>query len=296
MSSDDEPRFPPEMEREIFLTTALLYPSTIPPLLRLTAASSKPPAFLAQAVRCVVFHDHNSRKNNDAAHSTLRLCTGVTSLAVPWTIHAPELLPILSAMPVQRLTGLMTTIIDGEIAAHSIFCALTHLEIFEGLETPSGLIIVGILPSLPCLTHLALNLIGRLDDIGERMEIIPKNCHHLRHLNVVVVVVYYPVAIEEILAARRAAIGEIPECLRDPRFVVRSAKHRWYEGVLDQPNFWTVAEDFVARKQRGEVDDFGYGGYGKHIILEFFIHTKSGGADDRVVRVISWTEEVLAGI
>ncbi|KAJ7055527.1 hypothetical protein C8F01DRAFT_453246, partial [Mycena amicta] len=277
MSSDDEPRFPPEMEREIFLTTALLYPSTIPPLLRvahrvliwvepvlyrilhigddplhvarLTAASSKPPAFLAQAVRCVVLH--NGGRNNDAAHRTLSWCTGVTSLAGRPDIYAPELLPILSAMPVQRLTGLMTTIIDGEIAAHSIFRALTHLEIFEGLETPSGLIIIGVLPSLPCLTHLALNLIERLDDIGERMEIILKNCHHL---NVVVVVVYYPVAIEEILAARRAAIGEIPECLRDPRFVVWSGDARWYEGVLDQPNYWTVTEDFVARKQRGEVD------------------------------------------
>ncbi|KAJ7055492.1 hypothetical protein C8F01DRAFT_1373456 [Mycena amicta] len=285
MSSDDEPRFPLEMEREIFLTTALLYPSTIPPLRRvahrvliwvepvlyrilhisdnpldvaqLAAASSKPPAFLAQAVRCVVLHNG---RNNDAAHRTLSRCTGVTSLAGHWDTYAPELLPILSAMPVQRLTGSMTAFIDGfklwhgDRIAHSIFRALTHLEIFEGLQTPSGLVIVGVLPSLPCLTHLAISLVERLDVIGERLEIVLKNCHHL---NVVVVLVCYLASTSEgILAALQAAIGEIPECLRDPRFVVKLGEHtrRWYDGVLDQPNYWTVAEDFVARKQRGEVD------------------------------------------
>ncbi|KAJ7052123.1 hypothetical protein C8F01DRAFT_1376461 [Mycena amicta] len=283
MSSDDEPRLPRELEQKIFQTTALLHSSMIPPLLRvahrvliwvepllyrvlivggspgaqLNAASSKPPAFLARAVRCLVL---DGGFDYEAARSTLSFCSGVTALAVAGRDSADKLLPTIAVMPIQRiavyLSGIMH-ITDAsrpeEIAAHPVFHCLTHLDFFE---TISGTIsaLIALLPCLPRLTHLAFGDSGPLDTISEPMEHILRNCRSLQ----VLVVLYYdrssrPVGSAVRWAAR--AMGEImiPESLCDPRLVL-SSYELWCEGVLDGPNYWTVAEDFIARKRRGEID------------------------------------------
>ncbi|KAJ7052094.1 hypothetical protein C8F01DRAFT_1376435 [Mycena amicta] len=269
MSSDDEPRLPRELEREIFYTAALLHPLTIPTLLRvarrvliwvepllyrvltiggpsgvaqLNAASSKPPAFLARAVRCLVL---DGGCDYGTASSTLSL-------------H--QLLPIIAAgaMPLQRMAGYLSDIMHitdasrpEEIAAHPVFHCLTHLDFFETVSdtTPA---MMGLLLCLPRLTHLAFYYRQRLDQICEWVEPVLKNC---RTLHILVMLYYDRSDPTDDSAAQRDAMGEVPESLRDPRLVLCPYDSElWYEGALDGPNYWTLAEDFVARKRRREVD------------------------------------------
>ncbi|KAJ7052052.1 hypothetical protein C8F01DRAFT_633483 [Mycena amicta] len=281
MSAHDEPRLPPELEREIFETTALMYPSTIPPLLRVArrvliwiepllyrtlnvgedwpsveqfhAASSKPPAFLAQAVRCVVLH---TGYDYDTVSRTLSLCTGCTRLAVDGARSARKLLPILSTLPIQRLAAFVCPTLDlmdmpQDIAAHPLLRCLTHLDLFDPLRSHEVLPIVDALPSLPFLTHLAIGQSGPLDTVRELLERILKDCRQLR----ILVVPNYDRSnhSEEDFDAHKTMMGDVPESLRNPRLVLCSYK-LWFEGVLDGPNFWKVAEDLVARKRRREVD------------------------------------------
>ncbi|KAJ7053554.1 hypothetical protein C8F01DRAFT_1375122 [Mycena amicta] len=285
MSSNDEPRLPRELEREILYTAALLHPLTIPTFLRvarrvliwvepllyrvltiggpsgvaqLNAASSKPPAFLTRAVRCLVLDGGCDYK---AASSTLSLCNGITALAVAGRDSRHQLLPIIAAgaMPLQRMAGYLSDIMHitdasrpEEIAAHPVFHCLTHLDFFETVSdtTPA---MMGLLLCLPRLTHLVFYYRQRLDQICEWVEPVLKNC---RTLHILVMLYYDRSDPTDDSAAQRDAMGEVPESLRDPRLVLCSyASHLWYEGALDGPNYWTLAEDFVARKRRREVDD-----------------------------------------
>ncbi|KAJ7052060.1 hypothetical protein C8F01DRAFT_1166830 [Mycena amicta] len=281
MSAHDEPRLPPELEREIFETTALMYPSTIPPLLRVArrvliwiepllyrtlnvgedsphfqqfhAASSKPPAFLAQAVRCVVLH---TGYDYDTVSGTLSLCTGCTRLAVDGGESARELLPILSTWPIQRLAGFLCSTLDlmnvpEDISAYPLLRCLTHLDLFDSIRSHEVLPIVDALPSLPFLTHLAISHSGPLDTVRELLERILKDCRHLH----ILAVPNYDMAhgAKEDFDAHKTKMGDVPESLRDPRLVLCSYE-LWFEGVSDGPNFWKAAEDLVARKRRREVD------------------------------------------
>ncbi|KAJ7053586.1 hypothetical protein C8F01DRAFT_1166794 [Mycena amicta] len=280
MSSDDEPRLPPELEQKIFQTTALLHSSMIPPLLRvahrvlfwvepllyrvltiggssgfaqLNAASSKPPAFLARAVRCLVL---DGAFDYEAASSTLSLCSGVTAVAVAGWNSARKLLPTIAPMPIQRIAGFLSHIMrltdasrPEEIAAHPVLRFLTHLDFFDTMSDTSPAF-MALLPCLPRLTHLAFGDSGPLDRNSEQVEHILRNCRSLH----ILVVLYYDRSSRLFNSAvRRAAMGEIPEFLRDPRLVLCSYE-LWCEGVLDGPNYWTVAEDFIARKRRREID------------------------------------------
>ncbi|KAJ7052121.1 hypothetical protein C8F01DRAFT_1066552 [Mycena amicta] len=278
MSSDDEPRLPRELEREIFYTAGLFHPSTIPTLLRvarrvliwvepllyrvlaiggpsrvaqLNAASTKPPEFLARAVRCVVLH---ADPTYNGGIETLCLCSGVTAMAIAGRNSAQKLLPTIAVMPIQRIAGFLSHLMrltdasrPEEIAAHPVLRCLTHLDLFE---TISGTL-MALLPCLPRLTHLAFYYRQPLERMSEQVEHILKNCRTLH----ILAVLCYDRSNPTDDSAAQAAMGEVPESLRDPRLVLCPYDSElWYEGVLDGPNHWTRAEDFVARKRRGEVD------------------------------------------
>ncbi|KAJ7064590.1 hypothetical protein C8F01DRAFT_1366891 [Mycena amicta] len=300
MSSDDEPRLPRELEREIFYTAALLHPLTIPKLLRvarrvliwvepllyrtlrignrpshvsqLKAASTKPLEFLARAVQCVGLY---ATRDYHAARGILSLCTGVTRLALSRDPSVQNLLPVLSAFPIQRFAGFLSDLMHAivteepspeEIAAHPLFCCLTHIDLFDSLDPFDGLSIIEILPSLPSLTHLTIAQWDRVTYHVDAISSLP----FLAHLGI-----NCPSGplgtmckwLERILKTSRSlrilavltndrhdSRLQVPESLRDPRFVL-CLWCSWCEGVEDGTNHWTIAEDFVARKQRGEVDE-----------------------------------------
>ncbi|KAJ7052100.1 hypothetical protein C8F01DRAFT_1376441 [Mycena amicta] len=298
MSSDDEPRLPRELEREIFYTSALLHPSTIPTLLRvarrvliwvepllyrtlqfsnhpydvsrLNAASTKPPEFLARTVRCVVLYAGPTyARDYEAADGTLSMCTGVTGLALAGGISVQHLVRVLSTMPIQRFAGYLSQIMDvtkesppEAIAAQPLLRCLTRLNLFDSVDTRNGLAILRVLPSLPFLTHLVVQrgpeVVSHIDSISS----LP----FLTHLgiyrpvgSIITICQWLEPTLKTWQSLRILAVlnyvddRDVPESFRDPRFILCSCPS-WIDDLLDGPNFWTVAEDFVARKRRGEVD------------------------------------------
>ncbi|KAJ7453264.1 hypothetical protein B0H11DRAFT_2071639 [Mycena galericulata] len=93
--------------------------------------------------------------------------------------------------------------------------------------------------SLPALTHLCLN--NSVPD--QILHALLSDCPHLHLL---VTLWYFLIA--------RTAPRDPP--VSDPRFVVGSYKDfedEWTAGAHGAPDFWTLAEEFVARKRSGAI-------------------------------------------
>ncbi|KAJ7053607.1 hypothetical protein C8F01DRAFT_1166844, partial [Mycena amicta] len=275
MSSDVEPRLPFELERDIFETTALLHYSSIPSLLRVArrvliwvepllyrkvevghgshpppsgfppALWSKSPRFQAQAVRYLVLGaDFPAITEWD--HKRLRLCSGVTRLAIAGDGVQSDVLPILSSMPLQRLACYFedlfgqSTIINLDlnptiIAANPIFRSLTHLDLFDHVQIGTDPIL-DVLALLPALTHLA---IPQFRPIEMHLGAATKLLESCPKLVILVALMGRDNALE---------MHDVPEHISDSRFVLCNYRH-WADAVVDPPNFWAAAEDFVARKR-----------------------------------------------
>ncbi|KAJ7052054.1 hypothetical protein C8F01DRAFT_1172884 [Mycena amicta] len=257
MSSGVGPRLPVELERDIFETTALLHYSSIPFLLRVArrvliwiepllyrkvevghgsrqalpfgfppALWSKNPRFQAQAVRYLVLGvDFPATTEWD--YERLRLCSRVTRLAIAGDGVQPDVLPILSSMPLKRLAcyfedlfgqGTFTNsdINPIIIAANPIFRSLTHLDLFDDVQLGTEPIVDR------CIWGPATKL----------LESCPK-------LVILVALMGRDNALE---------MHDVPEHISDPRFVLGNYRH-WADAVVDPPNFWAAAEEFVSRKR-----------------------------------------------
>ncbi|KAJ7061740.1 hypothetical protein C8F01DRAFT_1369212 [Mycena amicta] len=255
--SADEPRLPPELEQEVFATAALLDQDSIPTLLLvahrvrvwiepylyrsldlsiLTArqalldlSSAKPPSFLASAVRHVIFKIEEDSERHKRA---LRLCTGITHLAVSAASDNTNygLLAVLNLMHIERFAGSIVDLfgqppehpMDGR---HPAFRFLTHLEIFDNLGSDA---VDAFVIALPSLTHLAT-------ESTEGAQRILEGCQNLRIL---------------------VSLRRTPQ-VDDPRIVVCDYLD-WAEAAAPAPQqtFWDVAEEFLERKRRGEVQGY----------------------------------------
>ncbi|KAJ7056684.1 hypothetical protein C8F01DRAFT_358391 [Mycena amicta] len=117
--------------------------------------------------------------------------------------------------------------------AHPIFSNLTHLELFDGLpEDGEGLTLsISDLASLPCLTHLAMDLV---------------ESRSLRKLLDV------PLTETRILERLRiAGLDAIPRLvvLTLPRFL-----YDWQLGITSGDDYWTRADTLIAKRISGEVN------------------------------------------
>ncbi|KAJ7830295.1 hypothetical protein B0H14DRAFT_1197785 [Mycena olivaceomarginata] len=268
-----EPAFPPELERELFETTALMHPRTIPVLLRVArrvltwiepllyrivrvnmanqsmvrvlvdAMKTKPPDFFRKAVR------HLSIETLDAggcsaedAKAFLHLCTRLTDLTIEYGLANPSLIPILKQMRLQRL-GLELEELFGHVESidltHPLFSSVTHLDIFSVRETaqaPHGLSL------LPALTHLCLSSELPREEALRVLE----ECARLQQL-----LVLWP-----FFDADRYLLAQTPHAY-DIRFVIGQYNDYWGEweaGARGRGDFWTRGDDFVARKRKGEIE------------------------------------------
>ncbi|KAF7311805.1 hypothetical protein MIND_00191000 [Mycena indigotica] len=260
---DAEPRFPFELEKEVFETAALAYPETIPTLLLVARRVSvwvepflyrTSPTFIANAVRCLVL-DYSCPINNGTL-SLLARCTRVTAVGMNAKDTADTLLPALAALPLQRFAGFLSHLLPTDLhagggltlnaddtLAHTFWQQLTHLDVFETLDTARGRAARALLPRLPRLTHLAVGHAGVLPVIRHLLVDTLQSCAHLQ----VLVVLGHP---------NVAGSGKqpLPRLLRDPRVVILvRADLTWDDSVLPTPNLWTTAEQFLQRKRRNEV-------------------------------------------
>ncbi|KAJ7061741.1 hypothetical protein C8F01DRAFT_145399 [Mycena amicta] len=256
-----EPRLPPELEHEVFATAALLDQDSIPTLLLvahrvrvwiepylyrsfdlsvvtgrqalLDVSSAKPASFLASAVRHVIFKIDG---DSELHKSALRICTGVTHLAVSSATDNRNsgLLAILSLMHIERFAGSIVDLFDQPPehrmdGRHPAFRFLTHLEIFDNLGSDA---VDAFVIALPSLTHLATESLHS----GEQVQRLLKGCS-----NLLVMVLL---------------LDGVPP-VDDPRIVLCTYVD-WAEAAAPAPQrtYWDIAEEFLEQKRRGEVQGY----------------------------------------
>ncbi|KAJ6463164.1 hypothetical protein C8R47DRAFT_1225281 [Mycena vitilis] len=250
---DGQTVFPAELEREIFETAAMMHASQIPTLLlvarrvllwieplgytiiRVTAT----PSDMLDTLR-------NAMTSKPPIFFTLSATScwsgpTATSLVLPYYYSSPDLLPILAQLHLQRLAihpqrlfGSGT--IDFE---HPLFHSITHLTLLVAEGVPDALQDI---PKLPALTHLSLSpLIPR-----ELLMTVLAKCPRMMLL-----LTQWHTSFEE-----RYEADQIP-CIYDVRFVMRMYDDCWVEledNAKGLPDFWDEADDFVARKRKGEIE------------------------------------------
>ncbi|KAJ7055831.1 hypothetical protein C8F01DRAFT_1157826 [Mycena amicta] len=280
---NDEPRLPLDLERDIFILAATIYPEMRPHLLLVarrvfewidplrynflridgdprnykmrslkgslghTNASNAFPIarILALGVRRLVVNGRYEASADTLKtwRTLISLCTTTTHLAAIGPLVSPSLLPILESMPNLRV-----------VALH-----LDHL--FDGISSIN-------------LQHLALRNITHLDIFDSLDNTMRKilsvqlpQLAALTHLSLVPPVPWSMV--EELLRdckqlrlllllwlppseTGRAHAQQTP--IRDGRLVMTNFR-RWGEaaGDFDLPPFWKLADEFVQKKRAGKV-------------------------------------------
>ncbi|KAJ7489004.1 hypothetical protein FB451DRAFT_1552923 [Mycena latifolia] len=266
------PFFPPELEREIFETTAVLYPETIyaPCLLfvakrvyewierikyrTVTSAETTqacPLRLLQNAIRSNLkpaqfFHDRVRHLfiypiqiiSEDGLHPIISLCSGIQSLVLGQWAGA-SILPSLKAIHLRRLSISLYELFDSIAIdlSHPAFAFVTHLESFDAvayyIDFPLSNFAL-----FPALTHLAIFRLRKSTAIQ-----ILASCPKL-----------------EVLVSTSTAVStdreELPSI--DARFVYASLRYPqysddWLAGTKGDVDFWMSSERFIAKKRRGEI-------------------------------------------
>ncbi|KAJ7933442.1 hypothetical protein B0H13DRAFT_2262881 [Mycena leptocephala] len=263
----DSSVLPPELERELFETAAMMYPEEIPTLLRVARRiltwielllyrvaylqnanpgvvrallkPTKPPEFFHKAVRHLALESgHFSRED---ARRVLRLCKGVINLACDQSFTDPELLPILAEMRVQRLSLSLTLLVGEPCLKHPLFASITLLDLFDiGGETVAK--ICAQIPTLPALTHLSV-------DFETPRTVLMRLLEESSRLGLLLIL--WPSFHANLYRA-----AQIPH-VYDVRFVIGQYHNYWasWEACAKGlPNLWSLGDDFVARKRRGEIE------------------------------------------
>ncbi|KAJ7160254.1 hypothetical protein C8R46DRAFT_1353989 [Mycena filopes] len=168
--SHREPTFPPELEREIFETTAIFYPGQIPSLIEpllykvilfdntdytikhVRALFNKSPELIRMAVRhlALLWSDSDwSEVDMVDIGRLLGLCAGLLDLSLMRNI--PRLDPqVLTQWRLQRLQ-LLFGLADFDLT-HTLFTTVTHLTI-AGMSEGDFIQNHTLLSELPALTH-----------------------------------------------------------------------------------------------------------------------------------------------
>ncbi|KAJ7248027.1 hypothetical protein C8J57DRAFT_1358626 [Mycena rebaudengoi] len=262
-----EPRLPPELEREIFTRAAISHPETIPVLLPVarrvliwiepllyrvarvsvnwnrdtfpgapfTSATlkAKPPSFFHTAIRHVLV-DEPPERLPPGFVDILANCTQIVSFAALRNVTPPWLLPILERVKPQRLTISLSRLFQGRTSdlANPLFTSLTHLDLFTDFRTMDGDV------------HCDFSLLPEI--AAHRIQTILADCRNLR-----VLADLFP---PHRRAAALAVASNPPPT--DRRFVVVPWKNHWADwglGTRGGADFWARADDFIARKMRGEI-------------------------------------------
>ncbi|KAJ7806814.1 hypothetical protein B0H14DRAFT_3767446 [Mycena olivaceomarginata] len=152
------PAFPPELERELFETAALVHPATIPAVLRVAKRYMDWVGLSLTSTEWAIRHlatgeDTCSMKD---AKQLLQLCTGIIDIMVDYDFTSPKFLPFIAEMRVERLAMDLEELFEfcSINLAHPLFHSVTHLDIFGFAAIAEVLLDVRLLPGL---THLALD-------------------------------------------------------------------------------------------------------------------------------------------
>ncbi|KAF7369479.1 hypothetical protein MVEN_00277600 [Mycena venus] len=283
MDSHSPPVFPTELEREIFKIAARSYPQSIPkfivvawrvklwvePLLYRTIIFIEPEnahmksqimprvpihsrdtlspilqykgqPFFADATRNLLIHI----KEIGDAELVFSHCRGIENL---WLFVPPStgsrILSQLADLPLKQFHGSVVQLFGSPEQidfSHRFFSQITHLSLLDNtMETLSSFFL------LPNLTHLSVDAF-----LAGEFHTVLQTCPWLRVFVATEMIRMPPI------------IDNYPErdvFAKDPRFVVidydlTAGLRDWQMGTYSGNDFWSRAEDFVARRRSGEVD------------------------------------------
>ncbi|KAJ7288725.1 hypothetical protein C8J57DRAFT_1281080 [Mycena rebaudengoi] len=281
---ESEPILPPELERYILELAASSNREMIPTLLRVArrvlawiepllykvihfnadsrisqamrrALQSKPAGFFRDNVRYLLLQDA-SDWSIDEMEELLNRCTALVGFACAAPHTNPRLLTILGHLHVQQLTLGLGDRLRRDLPVdlwQPMFTYVTHLDLFDSFISESDAISRQ-LPLFPALTHLNLKAFFT----PELSLQILAECPKLR------------VFLSTWMAISSGGYARLPELARtsgladprsvaDPRFVVVIVLHLHYwthleAGARGGRDLWSLAEDFLARKARGEIE------------------------------------------
>ncbi|KAJ6482677.1 hypothetical protein C8R45DRAFT_932281 [Mycena sanguinolenta] len=271
-----DPCLPPELEREIFESTAQLHPKSIPILLlvarrifewiqpflyrtimvapssrsmaaflRVTRTTPPNSSFFRNSVQNLFVHQTSWLVNE--ARFILSSCSGIMNFAMMAT--NPSVLPLLENKRLKRLSISLAQLFDNGLIlhnlTHSIFTHTTHLTLFDFTHNDQHW---ATLASLPELTHLCLHsFVRRSQLLG-----VLADCKGLQVLVNMHINTEPEWGLADICA--RLAIHD------DPRFVLftldvstHAFSRDWERGHSGGKDFWAVADAFVGKKRMGEI-------------------------------------------
>ncbi|KAJ6458039.1 hypothetical protein C8R47DRAFT_167078 [Mycena vitilis] len=269
--SNPEPCFPPELERDIFETAAVLDAAIIPLLLRicrrvqawvepllyrvlttdyrdlpiLRAAETKSASFLHTAVRHLFLEQ--PVEMSESRTTLLKNCTGVTNLYFDGALEI-QFLDILGDMRLRKLSLSAPREVSEkrQLLYHPTLRFLTHLDLVEDAHPTWE--DWRALATLPELTHLSLSQEFPSDVLQHVLDECPQ-------LAVAVIAFWAGWSWERDDAIVFAE--SLATTVTDSRMVVlvvHSYDRDWQVGARGGDDFWIRAEAFIDRKRRGQID------------------------------------------
>ncbi|KAJ7062750.1 hypothetical protein C8F01DRAFT_1135111 [Mycena amicta] len=269
----EDPRLPPELEREVCDLAASMHPETMPTLVRvahrirewtepllyqtvrvkrskqfdafLHVLRTKPLSFLAASVRHVHF-ESDPVCTFDLCVEIISKCPGITRLGTTQVFKGPaSLAPLNTLRNVRHLAISLCPLLmhmpeNSDLAVEPILANITHLSLHDDMRNPLTQQVVGsVLPRMPCLTHIRLIFYGLSVDA---MRQLLSTCTQLEILLVTVETTRfkprgYP--IEDL----RLVWGHSP----DNYYVFWDD---WQRGAWGLRDLWAFAEEAVEKRKR----------------------------------------------
>ncbi|KAJ6564449.1 hypothetical protein B0H19DRAFT_1374774 [Mycena capillaripes] len=206
---------------------------------------STPASFFLHAVRNLYLMASDRHK------MLLTHCRAIENLWIGGSpIELPEIFPLIEDLPLQQLYCNLTYLFGPQRQidfTHQLFARIARLEVFDHRNSFNSTI-WGNLAIIPHLTHLAFN-----EPISIAMWLsLLRGCHSLRVF----------VVLGQFLA--RAKIDghqDKEELVKEPRFVVMDCDQStqdWQMGAHLGIDYWSRAEDFIAKRRSGEIDPLRY--------------------------------------
>jgi hypothetical protein len=198
---------------------------------------SKPADFLPSAVRHTFMSlgHHRSEARNAAL---LSACPGITNLYLDGHLGL-ELLPALNRMRLERLA--LTAPSSSSLRFdHPMFLSVTHLDLYQEYSGADSWDNWSYLASLPVLTHLSLSPQLSRFNLPRIVAACPK---------IQVIVTIFTSSWQPSTFLNMLTISDARLVL----MVVLDYVRDWEAGARGGVDFWARAEEFVARKRRGEI-------------------------------------------
>ncbi|KAJ7141758.1 hypothetical protein C8R43DRAFT_1017141 [Mycena crocata] len=218
-----------------------IYPSIpcFPPDRILAHVASKPAAFIAKHVRNLMFDS----VSDETANQILATCPGVQNLWIQFN-WAPTI-PLLASLSLKRLYGYIRPVLETLSPTHYSFFQLTHIEIIDWAtlyDSPESSDIWSGLSDIPHLTHLSFDDAGFLDICVPLLQ-------SSQTLSVVIYLYYNKP--QTIVHIQKTVL---PHDLRFLTMTCHDFRQDWQSGVHSGVDYWTRAEDFIAKRRSGKID------------------------------------------